>query len=40
MKGGHLQINGQDCAAIAEKYGTPLSVTGGDRVVEHPPWQK
>jgi len=33
-------FNGQDCVALAEKYGTPLSVTSEARVVERPPWQK
>ena len=34
IKNGHLHINGQDCVALAEKYGTPLYVTSEDRVVE------
>jgi hypothetical protein len=24
IKNGRLHINGQDCVALAEKYGTPL----------------
>jgi diaminopimelate decarboxylase len=31
---GHLKINGQDCVALAQQYGTPLYVTSEDRVVE------
>ena len=34
IKNGRLRINGQDCVALAEKYGTPLYVTSEDRVVE------
>jgi diaminopimelate decarboxylase len=34
IKNGHLHINGQDCVALAEKYGTPLYVTSEDRVIE------
>ncbi|MDD4510297.1 MAG: alanine racemase [Oscillospiraceae bacterium] len=34
IKNGHLTINGLDCVALAEKYGTPLYVTSEDRVVE------
>ncbi|OPY38691.1 MAG: Diaminopimelate decarboxylase [Methanoregula sp. PtaU1.Bin051] len=34
IQNGHLYINGQDCVALAEKYGTPLYVTSEDRVVE------
>ncbi len=32
---GHLHINGQDCTALAQTYGTPLYVTSEDRIVEH-----
>jgi diaminopimelate decarboxylase len=32
VQNGHLKINGQDCVALAEKYGTPLYVTSEDRV--------
>ena len=32
---GHLHINGQDCTALAQIYGTPLYVTSEDRIVEH-----
>jgi len=31
---GHLCISGQDCVALAEKYGTPLYVTSEDRICE------
>ena len=31
---GHLHIGGQDCVALAEKFGTPLYVTSEDRVCE------
>ena len=34
ISGGHLHINGQDCVALAERYGTPLYVTSEDRVCE------
>ena len=34
LRNGHLHINGQDCVALAEKYGTPLYVTSEDRVIE------
>jgi diaminopimelate decarboxylase len=34
VQNGHLKINGQDCVALAEKYGTPLYVTSEDRVCE------
>jgi diaminopimelate decarboxylase len=34
IKNGHLRINGQDCVALAEKYGTPLYVTSEDRICE------
>ena len=34
IKNGHLHINGQDCVALAEKYGTPLYVTSEDRICE------
>ena len=34
VQNGHLQINGQDCTALAEQYGTPLYVTSEDRVCE------
>ncbi len=34
IKNGHLHISGQDCVALAEKYGTPLYVTSEDRLVE------
>ena len=34
VQNGHLKISGQDCVALAEKYGTPLYVTSEDRVCE------
>jgi len=34
VSNGHLHIGGQDCVALAEKFGTPLYVTSEDRVVE------
>jgi diaminopimelate decarboxylase len=34
ISNGHLHIGGQDCVALAEKYGTPLYVTSEDRVCE------
>ena len=34
IKKGHLYISGQDCTALAEKFGTPLYVTSEDRVCE------
>ena len=34
IKKGHLHISGQDCTALAEKFGTPLYVTSEDRVCE------
>jgi diaminopimelate decarboxylase len=34
IKNSHLHINGQDCVALAEKYGTPLYVTSEDRICE------
>jgi len=34
VQNGHLQINGQDCVMLAEKFGTPLYVTSEDRVCE------
>ena len=34
IKNNHLHIQGQDCVALAEKYGTPLYVTSEDRVCE------
>jgi diaminopimelate decarboxylase len=34
IKNSHLHLNGQDCVALAEKYGTPLYVTSEDRIVE------
>lgn len=34
VRNGHLHINGQDCAALAGKYGTPLYVTSEDRLTE------
>ena len=34
VQNGHLKINGQDCVALAEQYGTPLYVTSEDRVIE------
>jgi diaminopimelate decarboxylase len=34
IKNGHLHINGHDCVALAQKYGTPLYVTSEDRVCE------
>ena len=34
IKNGHLHINGQDCVALAQRYGTPLYVTSEDRVSE------
>ncbi|MDD1673008.1 MAG: diaminopimelate decarboxylase [Methanomicrobiales archaeon] len=30
---GHLCIGGQDCVEIASRYGTPLYVTDGDRII-------
>jgi diaminopimelate decarboxylase len=30
----HFFIEGQDCVTLAERYGTPLSLTSEDRVVE------
>ena len=37
IKNGHLHINGQDCVALAEKYGTPLYVTSEDRILRAVP---
>ena len=34
IQNGRLYINGKDCVALAETYGTPLYVTSEDRVVE------
>lgn len=34
IQNGHLYINGHDCVALAQKYGTPLYVTSEDRVCE------
>jgi len=34
IKNNHLHIQGQDCVALAEKYGTPLYVTSEDRICE------
>ncbi len=34
IEGGHLHIGGQDCVALAGRYGTPLYVTSEDRVLE------
>jgi diaminopimelate decarboxylase len=34
IKNGHLNINGQDCVALAQHYGTPLYVTSEDRVCD------
>jgi diaminopimelate decarboxylase len=34
IQNGHLHISGQDCVALAQKYGTPLYVTSEDRVCE------
>lgn len=34
IRNGRLHINGLDCIALAEKYGTPLYVTSEDRVAE------
>jgi diaminopimelate decarboxylase len=34
IKNGHLQLNGLDCVALAQQYGTPLYVTSEDRVCE------
>lgn len=34
IKNGHLHINGNDCVALAQQYGTPLYVTSEDRVCE------
>jgi diaminopimelate decarboxylase len=34
IKNGHLHINGNDCVALAQHYGTPLYVTSEDRVCE------
>ena len=33
IRNGRLHINGQDCVALAEKFGTPLYVTSEDRVI-------
>lgn len=34
VRGNRLQIAGQDAAALAERYGTPLYVYGKDRILE------
>jgi diaminopimelate decarboxylase len=34
VKNGHLQIEGIDCVALAQEYGTPLYVTSEDRICE------
>jgi diaminopimelate decarboxylase len=34
ISNGHLHIGGQDCVALAEKFGTPLYVTSEDRILE------
>ncbi len=34
IQNSRLHINGQDCVALAGRYGTPLYVTSEDRVVE------
>lgn len=34
LQNGHLHLNGLDCVALAEKFGTPLYVTSEDRVIE------
>jgi diaminopimelate decarboxylase len=34
IQNGHLHINGHDCVALAQQYGTPLYVTSEDRVCE------
>jgi len=34
IKNSHLHIDGQDCVALAQRYGTPLYVTSEDRVCE------
>jgi diaminopimelate decarboxylase len=34
VQNGHLEINGHDCVALAQQYGTPLYVTSEDRVCE------
>jgi len=34
IKNGHLHINGHDCVALAQQYGTPLYVTSEDRICE------
>jgi len=34
IQDGHLHINGQDCVALAQQYGTPLYVTSEERVCE------
>ena len=34
IKKGHLHINGVDCVALAQEYGTPLYVTSEDRACE------
>ncbi len=34
IKNGHLHLNGLDCVALAQQYGTPLYVTSEDRVCE------
>jgi diaminopimelate decarboxylase len=34
IKNSHLHIDGRDCTALAQRYGTPLYVTSEDRVCE------
>ncbi len=34
IKNSHLHIDGQDCVALAQRYGTPLYVTSENRVCE------
>jgi len=34
VRGGRLHTGGQDCVALAEKWGTPLYVTDQDRITE------
>jgi diaminopimelate decarboxylase len=33
VRGGHLWVGGQDCTELAERFGTPLYVTDGNRVI-------
>ncbi len=34
VRDGHLCVAGEDCTVLAERFGTPLYVTDGERVVE------